>query len=197
MAIIGIDGAGKSTQVALLVEALNRWRAGSVLAVKGNGANSEVFKLLNEANGCRVHPDIKCSGYTLDFVARYIELERNASKEAILVWDRYSYCIEAYFLPLGVNMGRFSPILSLLPEPLAVFLLDLDPKVAIRRLKSRGEKGLKPEENLRYLSSVCEQYRTLANKTNIILLDASEPCSQVHKRIWQYLGDLGIGREVS
>lgn len=188
--IIGIDGAGKSTQSAMLKKAFKEKNISSSV-VKGDGANCCVFDEIEKYEQKVIESRTRLLGYALDFSYRHIELKKHSNNKTVFIWDRYTYCLTAYFLALGVDIDEASIILSILPKPDITLLLDIDAEYALKRL-NEGRKKIKPEENIDYLSKVRLQYLELAKKNNIKIINALDTVENIHNKIWEVVGENSI-----
>ncbi|MHC6228625.1 dTMP kinase [Arthrobacter sp. MMS24-T111] len=79
-------------------------------------------------------------------------------------------------LGVGLPRGRFLPwLLARLPEPDAIFHLDIEPADAYRRIVSRGTDS----ETLDDLASFQSGYRELPEYAGFVKLDASVPAHEL------------------
>ena len=137
----GIDGAGKSTQIALLRAALEKM--GYTVHQTAEPTDLDTGKMLRAAlSGKQARTACEMATlFTLDRIAHNKEIGAALEKGEIVICDRYYYSSLAYQGSLcdyewvkGMNVGC--------PEirrpDLCVFL-DLAPKDAIARISARGE----------------------------------------------------------
>jgi thymidylate kinase len=192
IAIIGIDGCGKTTQAKLLVQRLNK-----------EGYEAEyirpIYILLNTLSfGTRIKNE-KISfpisprkssttqkyslrkndkfslrsillglllgpiGYLYALIS-YLFINLCLGRNKIIVCDRFFY--QFFFDLFGTSSEK---IIKLFPKPDITFLLYGDLNLFYRRM----EKSLDATINERYYIDVMNLYENLANKYNFIRIDAS------------------------
>jgi dTMP kinase len=137
----GIDGAGKSTQVKRLAEALRA--AGRTVVVSREPTDGPWGKKLRaSASTGRMSPDEELHAFIEDrrqHVAELIQPALDRGDDVLL--DRYYYSTIAY---QGIRGGDVAAIRSaneaIAPKPDLVLLIDFDPQLALSRIsQSRGE----------------------------------------------------------
>jgi dTMP kinase len=142
LVVEGIDGAGKTTQVQLLKQALER--DGESPVVSKEPTNGAWGKLIKEsAASGRLSLEEELNAFIEDrkeHVATLIRPSLEAGK--IVILDRYFYSTIAYQGARGVNVGEIRALMeSQFPIPDAVFILDVDPAVGVHRIAHlRGEQ---------------------------------------------------------
>ena len=184
IAIIGIDGSGKSTQAAMLAKAINGIIDKSASVVKGRSTNYEVFKLIQEKGTEEISQYTFLVGYSLDLAYNFMKIEREKDENRTYIWDRYSHCLEAYFKALDLDLRGVLPIIYIVKKAYITFYLDIEPELAVNRIKQRGGI-IKPLENVNYLSKVRDQYNRIINASDVEIIDASKSQDEVHKEIWK------------
>lgn len=146
MAVVGLDGAGKSTQV----QALGDWlRSLGVPAQAHQSVTmAPVRKSLTamaQQDGLRDHLDL-VGGETMRLISACSKLARIAALEEslaasrdVVVVDRYTYCQYALAKAQGTgNIDFLRRLFAGLPEPDLTIFLDVTPNEAVRRIDSRG-----------------------------------------------------------
>jgi dTMP kinase len=141
VAVEGIDGAGKTTQVELLREALTS--AGEPPVVSKEPTNGRWGKLIKEsARTGRMALQEELEAFINDrteHVNSVVLPSLNAGR--IVVLDRYFYSTVAYQGSRGANVAEVKALMEArFPIPDAVFILDIDPSLSVHRIAhSRGE----------------------------------------------------------
>ena len=137
----GIDGAGKSTQIALLRASLERM--GYTVHQTAEPTDLPTGKMLraalagkDERSACEM-----ATLFTLDRIAHNKEIEKSLSMGEIVICDRYYYSSLAYQGSLCdyqwvKSMNVDCPEIR---QPDLCVFLDLAPKDAIARITARGE----------------------------------------------------------
>ncbi len=142
IAIEGIDGAGKTTQVRMLRKALED--AGEEPVVSKEPTNGKWGKIIKEsATLGRLSPEKELDAFVQDrteHVATIIGPALEAGR--IVILDRYFYSSIAYQGSRGASVNEVRSLMeSRFPNPDAVFVLDIEPAVGIDRIaNSRGEE---------------------------------------------------------
>ncbi len=204
----GGDGAGKSTQAALLVERLRLAGKDAVLVREPGGTPL----------GERLRPLIKGEAPAspmaelLMFEAARAELVQEVIRPAlaagtIVVSDRFSDSTVAY---QGFGRGMGMEIIENLNriatdglQPDVTLLLDIEPANALARVGS--QPGAQPgkridpadqqrfeEQPLEFHERVAEGYRSLAREepSRWFVIDASRPVEQIAERVWSVVGSV-------
>ncbi len=137
----GIDGAGKSTQIALLRAALEGM--GYAVHLTAEPTDLDTGRMLRAAlSGKDARSAAEMATlFTLDRIAHNKEIKKSLEKGEIVICDRYYYSSLAYQGSLcdydwvkNMNVG----CADIRRPDLCVFL-DLAPKDAIARITARGE----------------------------------------------------------
>lgn len=139
LAVEGTDGAGKSTLVADLVQFLSR--TGVDVVTEHEPSNSKFGRKLKHSfsSGDRFSPTKETELFRKDreiHVKQFINPNLEAGKTVVL--DRYYYSTAAYQGALGMDPEIIIADNELFaPRPDIVFVLDVSPKVAVKRMSGR------------------------------------------------------------
>jgi thymidylate kinase len=196
IAFSGIDGAGKSTQIAALRDSLSsrgwkvaqiafwedaailpRFRAGVSLRVLANRKDSEEIALRNDKNVRAWYLTlIRSVFYLLDAVhLRAVVGRRMRSGADFIILDRWS-CDQVVHIKSRNWLARayIKAVLTIAPSPNVAFVLDAMPDDAFRR---------KPEYPLAFLHEYRQDF--LAMKSLVPGLQIISPGSidEVHRQI--------------
>jgi dTMP kinase len=173
IAVEGIDGAGKTTQVRMLKEALQR--AGEDPIVSKEPTNGQWGKLIKEsATTGRLSAEAELNAFLNDRTEHVDQLVAPAlDKGRIVILDRYFYSSIAYQGSRGASVEEVKTLMeSRFPIPDAVFLLDIDPVIGIHRIAhSRGEEPNHFEDR-KNLSKAREIFQQMSGR-NIKHIDGS------------------------
>jgi len=195
----GVDGAGKSTQVALLVERL-RAAGHEVVQLRepGGTAISEKIRalLLDPANG-EMAPECEL----LLFEASRAQLVREViepalARGAVVVCDRFYDSTHAYqaggrgFDDVTVRRANELGSCGLAPD--ATLVLDMDPALAFERAGQRGEHDRMEAEGVAFQRRVRDGYLRLASEepARVRVVDAGGTPGEVEARLAAELSDL-------
>lgn len=153
MAVVGLDGAGKSTQVRMLGEWLRS------VGVPGQAHQSVTMAPVRKAltsmaqqEGLKDHLEL-IGGDTMRLVSACSKLARVAALEEtlmtspdVVVVDRYTYCQYALAKAQGTGSVDFlRRLFEGAPEPDLTIFLDVPPAEAVRRIDERGIDEESPE----------------------------------------------------
>lgn len=193
VALVGIDGSGKTTQAHLLARELTRagvparyWRNaggrrwfGRLAQRLGRGADAE--RLVGRGGMLAIES-------VLRWLAIARALLRSSLSRRVAVLDRYSICqyasIRAHRPRRADRWERLARLLyRVFPEPDVTFLLRVDPLEAYRRIERRGTD----HESLEFLTAANEAYRSLSEHDRFVVIDANAAPDEVHREIRQRL----------
>jgi len=137
----GIDGAGKSTQVRRLAEALSA--AGRKVVVSREPTDGPWGrKLRASAESERLSLEDEIHAFVEDRKQHVAEVIRPAlARGATVLLDRYYYSSMAYQGARGGDIARIRrENEAIAPKPDLVLLVDFDPQIALTRIReSRGD----------------------------------------------------------
>ena len=199
----GIDGSGKSTLISAIKEKLLKRgiKEEKILITKEPGG-TEFAELLRDVLAKKVDREPLAELFAL-LSARYDHTKRKiipALREGkIVICDRYSDSTFAYQV-FGKGLEYYlvthlNKIASLKLKPDLTILIDLDPKIALERLKNKRDHyeslGLEFFERVRY------GYLALAKraKKRIKVIDGSRSFEDVLNDAWSYVESLIFGEE--
>jgi dTMP kinase len=188
----GIDGSGKTTQVELLREELER-RGREVVSVREPGG-TELGEGIRQLvlHGVDMTPWAEAALYAAARAELVHEVIVPAlDRGAAVVCDRYVDSSLAYQgTARGLGLDRvlqlnLNAIHGLLPD--RTFLLALDPDEAARRGSERPDRI--EREGLDFMRRVDEAYRELATvfAQRIVLLDATRPADELAEEVRGHL----------
>jgi dTMP kinase len=179
VALIGIDGAGKSTQARWLADWLDA--SGTPARYHRNAAGRVFFGRVAQRLGRRDAEHLLGVRLFLlvETVLRGLVITRalilSRLTGTVAVMDRYTYC---QYTSITVRGGRPGParlLFRLLPQPELVFYLAVPPLVAQARVEARG----KDHEDLDYLTACDATYRALPEAARFTVVDAGADPSAV------------------
>ncbi len=189
VALIGIDGSGKTTQAHRLAEALTG--AGYPATYHRNAGGrrwlGRVASRLGrpDAQGLLGRDGMLVLESVLRWLAIAMALLGNLLTGRVAVMDRYAAC---QYASLQAHGGRrwerlVRAAYRLFPRPQVTFLLTVDPAEAYRRIERRGTD----HESLGYLTAADLAYRTLPEYPTFVLVDGNRPADEVAREIRGHL----------
>ena len=198
LAFEGIDGSGKTTQIALLKARLEVAGFTPVLCTK-EPTDGPVGRLLRQVLTGETALEERAVAplFTADRLDHLLNpkdglcaaLERGCN----VLTDRYYFSSYAYQTGAGVPMERIieanAPCAALL-RPTATVFLDLDPEEALRRIAAgRGRTEL--FETRERLTAVRRNYlaafERLRDVETVLTVDAALPSRALAERLWEML----------
>lgn len=191
IAIEGIDGAGKTTQVDLLVAAL-RAAGHEVVATKEptSGPHGRRIRALSTA-GRAPSPAEQLELFCADREQHVRELIAPAlDRGAVVVTDRYFLSNVAYQGAAGLdpaavlaqNEARF-------PIPDAVVLIVVSAAEGLRRVQARGGELNQTFEREDFLRDVAAVFATVS-RAYLHRVDGEQPPARVHAEVRRALADV-------
>ncbi|MCM0674336.1 thymidylate kinase [Micromonospora phytophila] len=197
VALIGIDGSGKTTQAHRLADALTA--AGHPATYHRNAGGRRWLGRLAHRLG---RPDAqrlvgRNGMLAVESVLRWLAIAGAVLSRLvtgrIAVMDRYSVCQYASIRAHGGHRRweRLARIgYRVFPPPQVTFLLAVDPAEAYRRIEQRGTD----HESMRYLTAADAAYRALPEYPTFVVVDAGRPPAEVTRQIREHLaGWLRVG----
>ncbi|MFE9205012.1 dTMP kinase [Micromonospora sp. NPDC007230] len=189
VALIGIDGSGKTTQAHRLAEALTA--AGHAATYHRNAGGRRWLGRLAQRLG---RPDAQRLVGRHGLLAVESVLRWLAIALALLsclvtgrtaVMDRWAPCqyasIRAHGGQRWERLARAG--YRIFPAPRVTFLLSVDPAEAYRRIERRGTD----HETMRWLTSAATAYRALPEYSSFVVVDANGTPDEVSRRIRAHL----------
>lgn len=177
VAIEGIDGAGKTTQSKTMV----RWlkKNGYAARYTSEPTPFDTGKLLSRL-GSRVSPVLEALLFAADRIEHVKRvIEPGLKKGYVIVSDRYVHSSIAYQGAILGDVEWVRTINKFAPKPDVAFLLDVEPRLALSRIKRPRSKF----ERLKLLETVRKVYLDMAAAGELVLLDGSKPPSQVTEEL--------------
>ena len=183
IAIEGIDGAGKTTQVDLLKNAFEAIGE-EPIATKEPTDGPWGRKIRESAETGRMSLEEELDAFIQDrteHVKQVIEPALNAG--SIVILDRYFYSTIAYQGARGADTAAIkSKMESLFPVPDIVFLLDIEPADGLRRISESRKDKPNEFEKAESLAKARAIFNSL-NDEHITRLDGSLAPETIHRGI--------------
>ncbi|MEH0936096.1 dTMP kinase [Micromonospora psammae] len=189
VALIGIDGSGKTTQAYRLAAALTS--AGRPATYHRNaGGRRWLGRVANRLGVPDAQRLVGRNGVlAVESVLRWLAIAAALLSCLVTgrtaVMDRYSACQYASIRAHGgQRWERLARVgYRVFPPPQVTFLLTVDPAEAYRRIERRGTD----HETMDWLRAADSAYRTLPEYPTFVLVDAGGPPEEVTRRIQAHL----------
>lgn len=189
----GIDGSGKSTQANIIFRFLEENKK-SVKLLQEPGS-TKVGKIIRDTLKTNIL-NVKTQLFLFE-ASRTLMIEKHIKDfEGIVLLDRYYYSTIAY---QGYGMGIDITFLKALNrfactfdniyyDADIVFLLDIEPEIAIKRLNRKEDIF----ESIELLEKVRKGYLELAKEYNFSIIDATKNMQEIREYMIKILRDKGI-----
>lgn len=189
IAICGIDGAGKTTQIELLREELEKKR--EVYLTKQPTdfyRNYERFRKYVDYNIDKESEIL----YELALLSaadrmKHYNEEIKANKDKIIISDRYVFSSYAYFMGRGLeDIAWLKEINKYSPMPNLTFYLDITPEKAVQRIYYRdGISHKKEETDMQVMERVRNFFlkQPWGDQDTYYVIKADTGAEQVHEEI--------------
>jgi len=194
----GGDGSGTTTQLTLLEERLKN--AGKpAFFPTFEPTNGKIGKLIRSAlkNELVLKPQTLAMLFAADRNEHlYGEngILEHTNRGFLAVSDRYVLSSLVY---QGIECGDELPMAlnSAFPAPETLFFFDIDPEIALERMKSRASHEI--YEYREFQAKVREKYKSLLgmyreNGVRVETIDASKSAQEVADRVWSVLSQMPI-----
>jgi dTMP kinase len=173
----GVDGSGKSTQMSMLKDQLEKHDKDVVLTREPtDGIVGELIRRYAESRSRSLRPETEALLFAADRVEHSREIKRLMEEGKVVISDRYLHSSLAYQGAAGVDRGWIRELNKHTLQPDLVILLDIDPERSLNRVTYRDKTVF--EEDV-YLRKVREIYREYAEKGELISIDASKTIDEV------------------
>jgi dTMP kinase len=183
LAVEGIDGAGKTTQVRLLAEALRR-HGESVTTSKEPTDGPWGRKIRKSAATGRLSLEEELEAFVNDRIEHVRTLIRPALDAGkIVILDRYFYSTIAYQGSRGGDIADLKASMEkIAPIPEMIFLLDVSPEEGIRRISESRNERPNEFEKVETLTRVREKFHAIP-EPRMVRIDGGRPLEDVHEAI--------------
>lgn len=204
----GIDGSGKSTQLALLRDWLKDINQ-DVIYTEWNSSEliSQTTKLAKKKN--MLSPRTFSLLHAVDFADRLKQVIAPALKAGFIVLaDRYAYTAFARDVARGVDPNWARGVYDFAIKPDLAVYFDIDPKTSLERICSnRAPKFYEAGMDLKisndpyesyviFQSRVIEEYKNMLDEFGIVKLDANDTIHkkqvEIRKMLKKILQDKGV-----
>jgi len=174
----GIDGSGKSSVGKYLAEEIDD------LVFTKEPSDSEAGKLAQKAANRDHSPYLDLFLYLADRVEHTDQIKKWISEGKDVLCDRYWGSTAAYQAAAeDIDLSYIEYIQeTFIHEPDLTILLDVEPEISIERIESRDIKS--KYEKVDYLKNVRENYLTLAERHDWVIIDASESLEDVKENVY-------------
>lgn len=193
----GIDGSGKSTQAGLLQEKLQD-KGFDVVSFQ-EPSNSKWGREIKEK---ALYPDSLSPEEELELFLRDRRenvdknLKPSLEEKKVVILDRYYFSTVSYQGARGIDPERIKRMNEeFAPKADLVFILDVDARTGLERIKNRKKERLFEQED--YLTKVRKLFRKFRGK-EFVHLDARLPEEEISREILrivlEYIDSVGLAK---
>jgi len=196
----GGDGSGTSTQLALLEQQFAQRRPNPpVFFPTKEPTEGAIGRLIRSAlkNDPSLHPDTLARLFAADRGEHLYApggIYERCQHGELVICDRYVLSSLVY---QGIDCGETLPrsLNASFPAPELLFFFDIDPQIALERLRSRP--SLEIFEHLEFQQKVRERYHALLGEYRdagvaVEIIDASRSVEDVTETVWSRLSKMPI-----
>ncbi|MDI6691524.1 MAG: dTMP kinase [Candidatus Bathyarchaeota archaeon] len=181
----GLDGCGKTTQTKLLVKKLKKLGYAAVYTAEpSSGKIGQLIRRYCLHGGKRVSAIVEALLFAADrfeHVKNEIIPALNTGK--IVVSDRYVYSSLAYQGAAGLDLKWIEAINTHALRPDLAIFIDVEPEIAIKRLKSKKSVM----ENLGTQKKVRSVYLDFVKKGELVMIDGNKSKAEVAEAILNFV----------
>ena len=192
----GPEASGKSSQILLLEKYLNKNKI-SFITTREPGGTKLAESLRNLI--LKIKSDININEEMLMLMAarsHHINkiIQPALNKGKLVISDRFAdstFVYQGYVNKFGIQNAKnlHKNILNnFLPDK--TFLFKLSSKLIISRIKKRKSKNKYDKLDNNFHDQVNKGYKIIYNKKRFIIIDASKPINQIHKKIISHINSL-------
>ena len=183
----GIDGSGKTTICKMLEEFLRS--EGFNVFFTSEPTHGEYGKIIREKLRLGMDPIEAVLLFALDRYYHVKEIRRLLEKGYIVICDRYYYSSLAYQgALLGENFLEYieSVHRPFILDPDVTFLLDVDPRTGLSRVKNMRDI-VEIYEEVKLQEKIRELYLKIAQKHDFIVINAEKSVENVFSEVLKHV----------
>lgn len=172
----GIDGSGKTTQISLIKDSLER--TGFTVQVFKNPSTNLLGEFIRK-NVRTFSPWLRNKLFILDMQATLMGQRINFNPSVILLWDRY---IDSFYASNPeMTLEEAISIVAKMPVPIKTFWLDIEPTVVLAQRKDT----INEHSDSKWLILKQQRYNELFQKNpqRIIRVDGRQSIEVVTRQI--------------
>ncbi|WP_175640428.1 dTMP kinase [Metabacillus schmidteae] len=185
IAVCGLDGAGKTTQINLL----NNWFETNKLPCEITKQPTDYYRNDRRVRRYLDHgecQDMKVLALLAAADRRYhlsAYIEPSIKRGMSIITDRYLYSSLAYFKFRGLEHEYVKYLNGDIREPDITIFLDIDPEITLLRVRNRDGQHTKYEEkDPRMFTEIRNHFKEVLPATTL-LIDATLDKQTIHERI--------------
>ena len=191
IAMCGIDGAGKTTQIKAIEEFLIQKQKKVYLTKQPTNwyrKDERVRDFLKgDLSGDTLIKELALFSASDKLRHWQTEIQPKMEEGYIVITDRYLYSAFAYFMNRGIEDTEWlRQINKFIPKPDITFFINTDPQIAYERIIKRdGESAKKEEKDVEFLKRVSDVFRNQpwGESKDYYVIDGNNNIDDVKKEI--------------
>jgi dTMP kinase len=184
----GIDGSGKSSCMDAVASEIRKKRNVIRTAEPTKGSIGMLLRSSKDMT-----PESEALLFVADRAQHTQEINKWLSEGNVVLCDRYYASTLAY---QSAKLGERAVDLTwlkkmnykVITDPDITLLFDIDPKIGLERIESRGSKS--KFEQLAYLKKVRKRYLRVAKERGFVVIDASRTEKEVLEDVMRHISEM-------
>ncbi|NHI93260.1 MAG: dTMP kinase [Candidatus Lokiarchaeota archaeon] len=177
----GIDGCGSTTHVKLLKKWFNDQNLN--VRITHEPTKSDIGMLIKDyLKSNKGFPEVDALLFAADRAQHTKEIKSLLESQINVISDRYIESSICYQSNSGVDINWIKQINKFALKPDICIILDIDPKVAIERIK-KDRSEFEKFEKFEILKDVREKFLDRARQLNYEIINTEAPIFIVHEKI--------------
>lgn len=193
IAFEGIDGSGKSTQIELLTNRLNK--EGICCYTTREPTNSPIGSLIHQILTGRIRTDNRAIAGLfvadrLDHLLNEVDgIVHKINEGTTVITDRYyfsSYAYHSVDMPMEWVI-RANEQSSAILKPTVTIFIDVEPATAMERItKNRFHQELFEKESrlIKVRENYFKAFELLRGEESYVIIDGNQPREEIAERVW-------------
>lgn len=187
----GLDGSGKTTQIALLEQFFSRIDMPAYITKQPTDAvrSSAMFRTYMDSPDHSMYDyralSLLCASDRVQHTNR--DIVPKISQGRVVISDRYFYSCLANLRARGYVKDRWiCEVSGFIPKPDVAFFIDVEVDTAISRVRSQ-ETGKNRFIDIELQYRLREQYLDIARENGGVVIDGSQPIEEIFQKICSFV----------
>ena len=183
IAMCGLDGAGKTTQIGMLT----KWLKHNNLQLYNTKQPTDQYRndprVRSYLDNGQVH-DMRVIAMlsAADRITHMYDLEQRLDSGVHIISDRYIYSSYAYFKVRGMDINDIKNLYGSIRKPDLTVFLDIKPEITIKRIQARDGHLKYEEKDPSIFINVREAFRTVLPE-DALIIDGERDPQDIHSEI--------------
>ncbi|SFE80956.1 dTMP kinase [Paenibacillus algorifonticola] len=183
IAMCGLDGAGKTTQIGMLT----KWFEHNNVQLYNTKQPTDQYRndprVRSYLDNGHVH-DMRVIAMlsAADRITHMYDLEQRLDAGIHIISDRYIYSSYAYFKVRGMDINDIKNLYGSIRKPDLTVFLDIKPEITIKRIQARDGHLKYEEKDPSIFMNVREAFRTVLPE-DALIIDGERDPQDIHSEI--------------